>query len=430
MLHFDLKYGKGRIGIELPEAWEEHIDIIGAPADNDTDHPQDEDTIIRDALDHPRGCPPLESMVSPGESVVVITSDISRPMPTYKVLPPVIERLFAAGAAPEDITIVFALGIHRKHTAAEREALLGSAAHTGIRAVDSNPEDVVHLGFTPRGTPVEVFRPVVEADRVVCLGNVEYHYFAGYSGGYKAVLPGVCNSRTVTHNHRMLLDPRSKAGVMDGNPVKEDIDSVADLLPVDFIVNVVLDRRGLITFCASGHPIEAHRRASEKLDEMNQVEIPTRADFVVAGAGGHPKDMNLYQAQKALEFATNFALEGAPILLLAACPEGYGNEAMKKWLQGGQSPRDLLDRLRNEFQLGGHKAAMIARAVIRNPVWMVSDMPETVVREAFFEHVPRDGGRSVTLPAELANRIEDRLGEDSAIYVLPNAASILARVRD
>lgn len=425
-----MKYGKKRIGIELPKAWNTHIEIIGAPPKNRAVHAEDESAMIQDALGHPHGSPTLESMISPGESVVIITSDISRPMPTNRVLPPVIERLLAADVAPEDITIVFALGIHRSHTTAERESLLGSTAQLGIRAVDSDQEDVVHLGYTPHGTPVEVFRPVAEADHIVCLGNVEYHYFAGYSGGYKAILPGVCTSRTVTHNHKMLLDPCSKAGIMEGNPVREDVDSVASLLPVDFIVNVVLNHRGQIAFCASGHPIEAHRRAIRELDQMNRIEIPTQAPFVVAGAGGHPKDMNLYQAQKALEFATHFAREGAPILLVAACSEGYGNETMTKWFREGAGPQSLLERLRDEFELGGHKAAMIARAVARNPVWMVSDMPESSVREAFLRYVPREESQPVRLPRELVNYVERQWQKNSPVYVLPNAASMLARITD
>ncbi|MFO7942570.1 MAG: nickel-dependent lactate racemase [Bacillota bacterium] len=430
MRRIDMKYGKDEIAIELPKAWEEQIEIIGAPPENHVFRAEDDRAMILDALDHPHGSPPLESLVSPGDNVVIVTSDISRPMPTDKVLPPVIERLLAANVAPEDITVVFALGVHRPHTDAERETLLGSTSQLGIRAVDSNQEDVVHLGFTPRGTPVEVFRPVLDADHVVCLGNVEYHYFAGYSGGYKAILPGICTSRTVSHNHKMLSDPCSKAGIMEGNPVREDIDSVADLLSVDFIVNVVLDHRRQIASCVSGHPIEAHRRASRDLDEMNQIEIPTRADFVVAGAGGHPKDMNLYQAQKALEFATHFAREGAPILLVAACSEGYGNEVMAKWFREGEGPKSLLTRLREEFELGGHKAAMIARAVVRNPVWIVSDMSKRAVSDAFLRYVTHDAGQPIRLPAELINHIQDGWQNDSQIYVLPNAASMLARVTD
>ena len=413
----------------MPDALSPRLQLIGPPdpsSDDPTLEARDEAHIISDALDHPIGSPPLEDIVKAGERIAIVTSDISRPMPTSRVLPLMLRRLLSAGLRPKDITVVFGLGIHRQHTLDEQRTLLGECVDSGITFIDSNPDDVLHLGYTPAGTPVNATRAVVTADRIVCLGNVEYHYFAGYSGGYKTILPGICDAETVTHNHRMMTDTQSRAGILEGNPVRADIDSVQYILPADFLLNVVLDSSRKISFCAAGHPIEAHRRAAAALDARNRVPIGRRGDLVIAGAGGHPKDMNLYQAQKALEFALDFARPGSPILLVAACPEGYGNETMARWFDGAGDPDDLMERLQRQFELGGHKAAMIARAVKRNPVWFATEMEDDLTLKAFLVPVPACQGH-FTLPSEILARIEGSANSGGPIYIIPNAASILAR---
>ncbi len=425
-----LKYGHGEVAIRMPDALSPRLQLIGLPdpsSDGPTLAARDEAHIISDALDHPVGSPPLEDIVKVGEQVAIVTSDISRPMPTERVLPSVLQRLLSAGIKPEDITVIFGLGIHRGHTLEEQRSLLGECADSGILFADSNPDNVMYLGHTAAGTPVNATRAVVAADRIVCMGNVEYHYFSGYSGGYKALLPGICDAETVAHNHRMMTDAAARAGILEGNPVRRDIDSVGDILPADFLINVVLDSSRKITFCATGHPIEAHRRAAKELDTRNRVVIERRGDLVVAGAGGHPKDMNLYQAQKALEFALDFARPGAPILLIAACPEGYGNETMGRWLTDAHDPDHLLERLQEQFELGGHKAAMIARAVKRNPVWIATQMGTDLAIGAFLVPIPTFG-EHLTLPPEILDRVEGSGDSDGPIYVLPNAASLLASI--
>ncbi|MBR5261611.1 MAG: nickel-dependent lactate racemase, partial [Oscillospiraceae bacterium] len=146
---------------------------------------------VRRALREPIGAGLLRDTVKKGEKIAIVTSDITRPVPSYKILPAILEELFAAGIEKEDITVVLALGSHRRHTEVEQRKLVGDAVFDSVRVVDSNPDDCVHMGETPIGTPVDITRVVAEADRRICVGNVEYHYFAGYSGGAKAIMPGV-----------------------------------------------------------------------------------------------------------------------------------------------------------------------------------------------------------------------------------------------
>ena len=214
-MNIEMKYGEGRVRIDIPERWNERMTVVKPGNDTGNNRTQSsEEAIILGALNHPVECPPLEALVHPGETVVIVTSDMTRPMPTHKVIPHVIKKLIGAGIVPEDITVVFALGIHRNQTASEHQKLLGIPPDTGIRVEDSDPYNVIQVGHTASGTPVNVTRTVTSADRIVCLGNVEYHYFAGYSGGYKAILPGVCDRETVSHNHKLITDTNARAGII------------------------------------------------------------------------------------------------------------------------------------------------------------------------------------------------------------------------
>ena len=167
---------------------------------------------VRAALDAPIGAPPIEQVVRPNEKIAIVTSDITRPCPTWKILPPLLDRLYAADIKREDITLIFALGCHRRHTPEEQRHLAGERGWKELRCVDSDPDDCVHLGTTDAGTPVDIFRPVAEADRVICLANIEYHYFAGYSGGAKSIMPGVSTREAIQCNHRMMICPEAHAG--------------------------------------------------------------------------------------------------------------------------------------------------------------------------------------------------------------------------
>lgn len=192
---------------------------------------------VRRALREPIGSKPLREIVKPGEKIAVITSDITRPMPTYKVMPALLDELYAAGVAKEDITLVFALGSHRKHTPEEQKKLAGERAWQEIRCIDGDADDCILLGTTKAGTPVEMTRVVAEADRRICLGNIEFHYFAGYSGGAKALMPGVSTRAAIQANHSMMVLPECCAGALETNPLRMDIEEAGQITGIDFIVS-------------------------------------------------------------------------------------------------------------------------------------------------------------------------------------------------
>lgn len=372
------------------------------------------------ALAEPIGAPLLRQVVRPGETVAIVTSDITRPCPTAKILPPVLAELEAGGIRREDITLVFALGSHRPHTEEEMRRLAGPDYDT-LRCLDS-VGDFVHMGDTRRGTPVDIFRPVAEADRRICLGNIEYHYFAGYSGGAKAIMPGVSTRAAIQANHTMMVLPEACAGRLEGNPLREDIEEAAAICGVDYLVNVVLDAHKEIVKAVAGDVTAAHRVGCRFLDGLYQVSIPHRADIVVVSQGGAPKDLNLYQTQKALDNAKHAVRPGGIVILVGSCKEGLGEATFGRWIQEAQKPSDLTDRVQKHFELGGHKAAAIAMVLASAEVYLVSEMDPALTRKCFLE------------PFETVQAAFDhafaRLGPEAQVLVMPYGGSTLPRVAE
>ena len=366
--------------------------------------------------------PALREILHPGETVAIVTSDITRPMPTWRVMPALLQELHSAGISSEDITLVFALGSHRRQTEEEMRHLAGEEAWREIRCVDSDPAGCVRVGVTSRGTPVDIDRRVAEADRRICLGNIEYHYFAGYSGGAKAIMPGVSTRDAIQANHSRMVEADACAGKLEGNPVREDIEEAAAMVGVDFILNVVLDARKEIIRAVAGNVREAHRAGCAFLDQLYCKEIPERADIVIVSQGGAPKDLNLYQTQKALDNAKHAVRPGGTIVLVGSCKEGLGEATFGRWIQEAQKPSDLTDRVQRHFELGGHKAAAIAMVLASAEVYLVSEMDPDLVRKCFLE--PFD-----TVQAALDQAFA-RLGPEAEVLVMPYGGSTLPCVTE
>lgn len=372
------------------------------------------------ALEEPIGAPPLKEVVGPEDTVVIITSDITRPMPTYKVMPSLLDALYAAGVKAENITLVFALGSHRAHTEDERKKLAGERAYQEIRCIDSDPEDYVHMGCTKMGTPVDVMRIVAEADKRICLGNIEYHYFVGYSGGAKAIMPGVSTRAAIQSNHSRMTDAQAYAGNLEGNPVRADIEEAAAICGVDYIVNVVLNEKKEIIKAFAGDVIQAHRAGCAFLDTLYKVEIPSLADIVIVSQGGAPKDLNLYQTQKALDNAKHAVKQGGIIILVGSCKEGLGEKTFEEWITSAQTSHSLITRIEREFRLGGHKAAAIAMVLENAEIYLVSELSPTFVEEIFMTPMPN---LEEALSCAFA-----KLGPDASVIIMPYGGSTLPKL--
>ncbi len=410
LLH--IGFGKTQLPLEVPDE-----NLLGVLRPNDIRSERTGEDAVRHALQNPIGTKRLGEIVRPGEKIAIVTSDLTRPLPSHRILPILLDELEAGGVSMDDVTVVFALGSHRRQTADEMRRLVGEAVISRVRCVDGDPDDCVRLGETTRGTPVDITRVVALAKIRICVGNVEYHYFAGYSGGAKAIMPGVSTRSAIQNNHRMMLDPNARAGVLAGNPVREDLEEAIAHCPIDFIVNVVLDEKKEIVHAACGHFIEAHRDACAFLDRMYKKKIDTRADIVIASQGGAPKDINLYQTQKALDNARHAVRDGGVVILVGACDEGLGEHTFESWLLEAEKPSDLTARIAREFRLGGHKAAAIAQVLERAEIYLVSNMQPDFVERLFMKPFADIQG---ALDAALAQR-----GPSATVLVMPQAGSTL-----
>jgi len=376
---------------------------------------------VKEALQNPIGTPRLTEIAKPGEKIAIITSDITRPLPSYEIIPSVLAELWQAGVDPSDVTVVFGLGSHRRHTMDEMKKLVGVEVFDQVQCIDSDPDDFTHMGVTKLGTPVDITRVVAEADMRIGIGNIEYHYFAGYSGGAKAIMPGVSTRAAIQSNHSRMVEQQAAAGRLTGNPVRDDIEEAVVYCPLHFIVNVVLDEHKKIIHAVSGHHIKAHREGCKFLDSLYLKEISERANIVIASQGGAPKDLNRYPPHKALENAKYAVSKGGVIILVGSCVEGMGEEVFEEWMTESETAVSMIDRIQKEFRLGGHKAAAIAMVLENCDVYLVSDMEPDFVRRIFLQPFS-----SVQDALDTALK---KLGSDASVLVMPYAGSTLPKVK-
>ena len=412
-----LPFGRSGLNVQIMSA--NLLGVFG-PCEDSTVF--DEEELLGQALARPIGTPPLRDLARAGQKVVIVTSDLTRPCPSKRILTVVMDELAAGGISEADITVVIALGLHRAMAADELKEALGSEIYRRVRVINHDPENTIHLGFTSAGTPVEIFRPVVEADLRVCLGNIEFHYFAGFSGGAKAVLPGCASRAAITANHAMMVRPEAAAGRLEDNPLRVDIEEGVDMLGVDFIVNVVVDGGHHIVGAVAGDLRSAHKSGCELVRARGSVAIPQLADIVLVSAGGYPGDVNLYQAQKALDNAAGAVREGGIIVWVAECSEGFGNRTFENWMRRASSAGEILRRIQSGFVLGGHKAAAVASVLQRAGIFLVSALPLESVRDC-----------GLVAFEDLEGALErafNELGSEAKVVVLPRGGSVFPVVRD
>ena len=414
-MKLEFGYGNGVQTVEVPEG-----NLLDVLMSNPVAHERRGEEAVRYALANPIGAPLLRNVVEKGKKIAIVTSDISRPLPSYDVLPSVLDELYAGGAAAEDITVVLALGSHRKHTEEEIKKLVGERCYGEVKCVDSDVNDCVRMGVTKAGTPVDITRTVAEADVRICLGNIEFHYFAGYSGGAKAIMPGVSTPAAIQQNHRMMVSPDACAGKLEGNPVRADIEEAGAICGIDYIVNAVLDEHKHIVYAVAGDVTEAHRVGCAYLDKMYRKKLPQRADIVLVSQGGAPKDANLYQVQKALDNAKHAVRDGGTIILMGACPEGLGSKTFERWLTTAPSAHSMVEEIGRNFELGRHKAAAIGMVLDRAQVDLISEMDDDFVRSIFLNPQP---SAQAAFDAAM-----EKYGQDATVIAMPYGGATLPYV--
>ena len=360
---------------------------------------------------------PLRERIRAGETVAIVIPDLTRPLPTERLLRWIFAEL--AHVPPERFVIINGTGSHRANTPDELAQMVGADILARYRVVNHDAYDrqgLVLAGHDAAGRPIHLNRDYVRADRRIVLGFIEPHFMAGFSGGYKGVFPAVAGIDAIMNYHRaeVIGHPFSTWGVIDGNPTQQQILHNGALLPVDFLVNVTLNRRRQITRFFCGDPLGAHRAGCAFARSTAMVACPAAFPVVVTTNSGYPLDQNLYQAVKGMHAAAQVVAPGGLILCAARCNDGFPEHGnFKRLLFDHQNPRALLDTItRPGFSLYDQwEAQLLALVRLKADVGLFSELADEDVRRAHLEPVSDIAGR---LKEELLRR-----GADTAIAVLP-----------
>ena len=373
----ELPYGHDTITIQVPGE-----KLVGTFLPRALAPVPDPAEALREALANPVSSPCLRDLAGSARSVAIAVEDATRPVPNSLLLEAVISELEAGGVSPQQIKVIVATGLHRPMNDEELAGALGR--WFGVVQHENHdaglPEGLTPLGTTTLGTAISVNRSFMEADLRITTGDVEYHQFCGYGGGVKCIYPGLADAAAIRTNHSRMDLPGTGPGRIDGNPVREEINEVGRMARVDFNLSVAMDAQHRIVAVRAGDPDASFRQACRFVDEMYAVDVPQRADLVIASPGGHPKDIELYQTQKAIEEATQVVEPGGNVLITARCDEGSGSPRFEEWMEAAYSPDDIIRRIQDDFVMGGHKAYQIAREVQRANVFLYSQIPPGRVR--------------------------------------------------
>lgn len=405
----NLAYGTEKLSLNLPANYK----ILESSAGEETNI--DWDKKIKDSFSNPVDSPTLYNLVKEekAEKIVIIINDITRPVPYDIVLKPILEELEKARVADENITLLIATGMHRPMTQEEVEETVSKEIVDRYHWENHKcEEEMVYVGELSEGIPLHVNPLVMEADLLCAVGVIAPHYMAGYSGGRKSLLPGVCGRQTIEAHHSLMRLPESKTANLVGNKFHQTAVEAAEVCKLKFISNVVADSKNKPIDLVVGHYQKAWKKGVILCQENSVIKIDKLADAVVVSAGGFPKDINMYQAQKALENASYCVKEGAPILLIAECKEGLGEDVFEKWLVEAEKPEYLEEKIKKVFELGGHKAFAIARVAVNNPINLYSSMEDGIVQDSFMEVV-----------TDINEFMDKVIAADDLVYIMPHGAN-------
>ena len=380
------------------------------------------DAEIGAALDAPIDSPPLEDLVDPGDSVLIVASDATRATGSPQIINLLVRRLIQNGIAPGDIAIIFATGIHRPVRQEEKLELLSPFIAQRIRTIDHDPYDdsqLIQVGVNSSGAAVEVNRALREFSKVILTGAVGFHYFAGFTGGRKAICPGLAAAETIKATHMLALDFERGgrragvgAGLLKGNAVNDECERVAAMIDPTFLINAIVDDRGRIEQVFAGDWRAAHARACEAYASSHAQRIPEKRDLVIVSCGGSPYDINLIQAHKALDMAAHACADGGVIILMAECGDGLGRTDFLKWFESDNS-RALEARLREGYEVNGQTAWALLTKTERFRVHLISKLSDD------------DGRRMRMIPGRSIEEALAGVTPDSKGYIMPRGAALL-----
>ena len=422
MAKLSIPYSKNGISAEVPE--KNLLGVYTAQLPPAAENQAEE--VIR-ALDDPIGSEPLEKIAAGKKSAVIIASDHTRPVPSKFIIPEMFRRL-RKGNPAMDITILIATGCHRKTTEAELISKFGREIVEKEKIVihDSGNEDMLtDLGELPSGGNLKINRLAVETDLLVAEGFIEPHFFAGFSGGRKSVLPGIAARETVLANHcaEFIDSPFARTGILENNPIHKDMLFAAEKAKLAFIVNVVINGEKEIVRAFAGNREKAHEAGCRFLSSCCGISVP-QADIVITSNGGYPLDQNVYQSVKGMTAGEAVCREKGVIIICAGCSDGHGGEEFFKILSSMSSPEALLKKIsqvpRNQTLPDQWQYQILARILQKFTVILVSD-------ECDHRMINAMGIKSAATPDEALKTAFEILGDDASVAVIPDGVSVIIR---
>ncbi len=420
---YQFAYGSGSVSLPLEEK-----NVLAELHGNTVEPVRDIRQALWTSLDAPIGSAPLCERVTPGSTVALVVSDMSRFwMRQDLVVPHLVDYLTQrCGVRERDITIVIANGTHDGGGEAELRTLVTDAVYDRVRVENHNckADDLVYLGITPHGTHVRINRTAAEADLVLCLGAVTHHVMAGFGGGRKSILPGISGEDTIFHNHAFSLDaaalrsnPAVGNGVLEGNPLHEDMCEAAGLVKNLFIVNLVMNAQMQLAAIYSGHYLRSWEKACRAVDHIYEVDVPEKADAVIASCGGFPKDISLYQGTKTIDNVEPALKPGGTLILIIEARDGGGPAEYFDWSKD-LTAGTIEQRLREHFTVAGYIFFLNCEQAQRYRILLYSSIaPEDVAPMGMQAFSDVD---ALLAAAQL---------EGKSIYVIPNGSTVIPHVK-
>jgi len=405
-----LPYGKTEVCARIPTQ-----NLLGSIDPREKSSVPDPRAEVERTLKEPIGSKRLSEIVKPEHKVAIVVDDATRPAPSRLLVLSILDELNGAGIKDEQVTVIFGCGTHRAVTSEEAVRLLGEDVLNRVKAIshDCRAQDLVYAGTTQKhGNKVYLNRVFAEADVKILTGDIGFHYYAGYGGGRKSILPAVSGEETIKHNHAMILDQDAKTGILSGNPVHEDMVEAAKLANVDFILNVVANSKGEIVKAFAGDLEQVFNEGVKLVDEMYRVPVDRKADIVIVSSGGSPADVNLFQAYKGVDSALEVVKRGGVIVLVAECPEGHGNQVFYDWMVKFSDINAVEREIKRNFVLGGHKAYYLLRALQNHQIILVSSMPDYYAVNIFKVKTARAVNDALDETFKIA-------GKNAKVWVMP-----------
>lgn len=384
------------------------------------------DEYIHKVIDSPIDSEPFDNIFKKGNKVVIIISDITRYASSETYLPVIIDRLNKTGIDDNHITILCALGIHRKQTADEHKKLVGSTIYKRITIIDHdafNQNNMTWLGQTGRGTPIEVNHLITEADRIILTGSIRFHYFAGFGGGRKSILPGVSSFTSCVANHLLVLNankkggrhPLARTGLLRGNPVHEDMAEACDHLQSLFLFNTILSPKRELLKAVAGNVHTAFDQGCRFLSQHFSIPVSKQADLVIVSCGGYPYDINFIQAHKTMDMAGRVLKKGGVMILLCECSQGFGNPRFLEWFHHDDAECFEM-ALRHHYEINGQTAYATFLKARQHHIILISALEE--------EDVKRVSLYPAATIDEALERAYKILGPEPLTYIIPDGSSV------